>query len=164
MKLKLSFFALLLLLTANTGRAQINVDVVKNFNFGKIAVTGSLGTVSLDVTNGNLGRSATGSVELRNSIHHPAELYISHQGSGTGNSKVIHIYVPTTVTLTRQGGGYTRQIRQIKFWPPISSGAYQNLKNNPVTVYLGGTINIVDYTINPGGIYTGSLQLTILYE
>ncbi|MEJ1730095.1 DUF4402 domain-containing protein, partial [Escherichia coli] len=111
MKLKLLFSVFILFLAVHTIRAQeLGVDVIKNFNFGKVAVTGWWGTVTLDVANGNLGRSATGTVELKSSIYHPAELYLYHQGSG--NSKVTHIVAPGTVILTREGG-YTRYIYSI---------------------------------------------------
>lgn len=159
MKLKLSLFALLLLLTATSAKAQLGADVVKNFNFGKVAVTGWWGTVSLNVNNGNLSRTATGSVELKSSVFHPAEIYL--YGAGKGNPDVTHIAVPGSVILTREGGGYTREIYNITYWP---STPLYNLKNNPKTVYLGGTIGIADYATNPGGIYTGSLQLSLVWE
>ncbi len=158
MKLKLSLFALLLLLTATSVKAQLGADVIKNFNFGKVAVTGWWGTVSLNVNNGNLSRTATGSVELKSSVFHPAEIYLYY--TGKGNAKVLHIALPGEVTLTREGG-YTREIYNITYWP---STPLHNLKNNPKTVYLGGTIDIADYATNPGGVYTGSLQLSLVWE
>ncbi len=158
MKLKLSLFALLLLLTATSVKAQLGADVIKNFNFGKVAVTGWWGTVSLNVNNGNLSRTATGSVELKSSVFHPAEIYLYY--TGKGNAKVLHITLPGEVTLTREGG-YTRTIYNITLWP---APPYHNVKNKPKTAYLGGTIDIADYATNPGGIYTGSLQLSVVFE
>ena len=160
MKCKLLFSVFVLFLTVHTVRAQsdIGVDVVKNFNFGKVAVTGWWGTVSLDVANGNLGRSATGSVELKSSVFHPAEIYIYNTGEGEAN--VLHIALPGEVILTREGG-YTRKIYNITLWP---APPYYNVKNNPKTAYLGGTVGIADYATNPGGIYTGSLQLSVVFE
>jgi len=160
MKCKLLFSVFVLFLTVHTVRAQsdIGVDVVKNFNFGKVAVTGWWGTVSLDVANGNLGRSATGSVELKSSVFHPAEIYLYN--TGKGNANVLHIALPGEVILTREGG-YTRKIYNITLWP---APPYYNVKNNPKTAYLGGTIGIADYATNPGGIYTGSLQLSVVFE
>jgi len=89
MKLKLSLFALLLLLTATSVKAQLGADVIKNFNFGKVAVTGWWGTVSLNVNNGNLSRTATGSVELKSSVFHPAEIYL--YGVQKGNPGPLYL-------------------------------------------------------------------------
>lgn len=163
MRLKYVFTVFLVLLAAQTAGAQSNeikIDILNNFNFGKVAITGWSGSLSIQVANGNFNRVATGSVELKDlGNYSPATIRLSY--SGSGNIKVTQIIIPGQITLTRQGGSETRTVYSINCWP---APPFMSLKNNPVTVYLGGTMQLSDYQTNPGGIYTGSLGLTIVYE
>ncbi|MDD4031576.1 MAG: hypothetical protein PHE07_09140, partial [Bacteroidales bacterium] len=70
------------------------------------------------------------------------------------------LILPGQVTLTRQGGSQTRTIYNISAWP---SPPYYSIKKG-FTVYMGGTIQLADYLVNPGGLYTGTMSLTVVYE
>ncbi len=151
---------LLVLLAVQTVKAQseIQVDILNNFNFGKVAISGWSGSVSIEVANGAFNRVATGSVELKNlGNYSPATLKFY---SPTKNFDVLQLVLPGEVTLTRQGGSQTRTIYNITAWP---SPPYYSIKKG-VTVYMGGTIQLADYLTNPGGIYTGNLTFTVVYE
>lgn len=151
---------LLVLLAVQTVKAQseIQVDILNNFNFGKVAISGWSGSVSIEVANGAFNRVATGSVELKNlGNYSPATLKFY---SPTKNFDVLQLVLPGEVTLTRQGGSQTRTIYNITAWP---SPPYYHIKKG-VTVYMGGTIQLADYLTNPGGIYTGNLTFTVVYE
>jgi len=151
---------LLVLLAVQTVKAQseIQVDILNNFNFGKVAISGWSGSVSIEVANGAFNRVATGSVELKNlGNYSPATIKFS---SPNKNYDVLQLILPEQVTLTRQGGSQTRTIYNITAWP---SPPYYRIKKG-VTVYMGGTIQLADYLTNPGGIYTGNLTFTVVYE
>jgi len=127
---------LLVLLAVQTVKAQseIQVDILNNFNFGKVAISGWSGSVSIEVANGAFNRVATGSVELKNlGNYSPATLKFY---SPTKNFDVLQLVLPGEVTLTRQGGSQTRTIYNITAWP---SPPYYSIKKG-VTVYMGGTI------------------------
>ena len=154
---------LLVLLAVQTVKAQseIQVDILNNFNFGKVAITGWSGSVSIQVANGNFNRLATGDVVLKDvGNYSPATIQISLDKRAK-NYKLTQIVPPNQVTLTRQSGSQTITISNITYWPVPN---YHHLKHNPLTIYLGGTIQLSDYLTNPGGIYNGTMTLTIVYE
>ena len=160
MRFKYILPVFLALLAAQSVKAQseIQVDILNNFNFGKVAISGWSGSVSIEVANGAFNRVATGSVELKNlGNYSPATLKFY---SPTKNFDVLQLVLPGEVTLTRQGGSQTRTIYNITAWP---SPPYYSIKKG-VTVYMGGTIQLADYLTNPGGIYTGNLTFTVVYE
>lgn len=161
MKCKYILQVFLFLLAAQTVKAQpsdLQIDILNNFNFGKVAVTGWSGSVSIEVANGVFNRVATGSVELKDMGNYsPATIKFS---SSSKNFNVTQLILPGEVTLTRQGGSQTRTIYNITAWP---SPPYYSIKKG-VTVYMGGTIQLADYLTNPGGIYTGNLTFTVVYE
>ncbi len=160
MRFKYILPVFLALLAAQSVKAQseIQVDILNNFNFGKVAITGWSGSVSIEVANGVFNRVATGSVELKNlGNYSPATIKFS---SPNKNYDVLQLILPGQVTLTRQGGSQTRTIYNITAWP---SPPYYHIKKG-FTVYMGGTIQLADYLVNPGGIYTGTMSLTVVYE
>jgi len=160
MRFKYILPVFLALLAAQSVKAQseIQVDILNNFNFGKVAITGWSGSVSIEVANGVFNRVATGSVELKNlGNYSPATIKFS---SPNKNYDVLQLILPEQVTLTRQGGSQTRTIYNITAWP---SPPYYHIKKG-FTVYMGGTIQLADYLTNPGGIYTGNLTFTVVYE
>jgi hypothetical protein len=163
MRFKYILPVFLALLAAQSVKAQseIQVDILNNFNFGKVAITGWSGSVSIEVANGNFNRLATGDVELKDvGNYSPATIQIS-QDKRAKNYKLTQIVPPNQVTLTRQSGSQTITISNITYWPVPN---YHHLKHNPLTIYLGGTIQLSDYLTNPGGIYNGTMTLTIVYE
>ena len=117
--------------------------------------------MSIQVANGNFNRLATGDVVLKDvGNYSPATIQISLDKRAK-NYKLTQIVPPNQVTLTRQSGSQTITISNITYWPIPN---YHLLKHNPLTIYLGGTIQLSDYLTNPGGIYNGTMTLTIVYE
>ena len=163
MRFKYILPVFLALLAAQSVKAQseIQVDILNNFNFGKVAITGWSGSVSIQVANGNFNRLATGDVVLKDvGNYSPATIQISLDKRAK-NYKLTQIVPPNQVTLTRQSGSQTITISNITYWPVPN---YHHLKHHPLTIYLGGTIQLSDYLTNPGGIYNGTMTLTIVYE
>ena len=108
---------LLVLLAVQTVKAQseIQVDILNNFNFGKVAISGWSGSVSIQVANGNFNRLATGDVVLKDvGNYSPATIQISQDKRGK-NYKLTQIVPPNQVTLTRQSGSQTITISNITY-------------------------------------------------
>lgn len=143
--------------------APLSLVANQPMNFGKIAPTPAGGTV---VLNPDTSACSTTGTILRTGICQPAEF------TGMGVRKMrIRITLPTTITLTRVGGGGTMTVNNVVLDPTpdlvvFGNGAARRWEIQPndgiFDFRVGGTLNVGANQV--GGIYNGTFVVTVQYQ
>ena len=152
--------------TANSQAVVVaSLSLVSNqtMNFGRIAPSAAGGTVALNPDTNVC--TVTGTI-VRVGACQPAEF------SGMGVRRMrVRITLPTTITLTRAGGGATMLVNNIVLDPtpdlvPIGNGnsrRWEIQPNNGIFDFrVGGTLNVGANQL--GGTYNGTFVVTVQYQ
>lgn len=143
--------------------APLSLAANQQMNFGRIAPTPAGGTVVLDPDTNIC--TVTGTI-VRVGPCQPAEF------SGMGVRRMrVRITLPTSITLTRAGGGGTMTVNNIVMDPtpnlvPIGNGNSRRWEIQPndgiFDFRIGGTLNVG--ANQAGGTYTGTFVVTAQYQ
>lgn len=150
-----------------TGTATVvsPLSLVANqaMNFGRIAPAPTAGTVLLNPD--TLACTVTGAI-ARVGTCQPAEF------SGMGVRRMlVRITLPTSITLTRVGGGATMAVNAITLDPTpdlvqVGNGNNRRWEIQPndgiFDFRVGGTLNVGANQL--GGVYTGTFVVTVQYQ
>jgi hypothetical protein len=127
-----------------------------NFQFGEFYPTGSGGKVIISDSG---VRSKTGNIVLLPS-NVSACKFTTTNNRLFRTVSVFNVSVPTTVILTRSGGGsliLNPNPINPNYWTLPSWGGYK-------TVTFGGTLTVGTITQNPPGTYSGSFYITCNFQ
>lgn len=143
--------------------APLSLVANQAMNFGRIAPTPAGGTVVLDPDTNAC--TTTGTI-VRVGTCRPAEF------SGMGVRRMrVRITLPTTITLTRVGGGGTMTVNNLALDPtpdlvPIGNGNSRRWEIQPndgiFDFRVGGTLNVG--ANQAGGTYDGTFVVTVQYQ
>ncbi|MEA5004874.1 MAG: DUF4402 domain-containing protein [Rikenellaceae bacterium] len=135
--------------------AQVNLRINQGLNFGSLYPVGSGGTVTISDDG---VRSSTGSIVLFPSTYNECSFTMST----TRRNRTYYIYslsIQSPITMTRSGGGSIT----LYLNTDGSNDGWSVSQRYPVTLYMGGTINVGSVTANPPGNYSGSFTITAHY-
>lgn len=145
---------LLILIFSMPLNAQVTLRIDQGLNFGSLYPVGSGGTVTIS----DYGdRSSTGSIVLFPSAYNESSFTMSTTRKGPYHIAWLGIESP--ITMTRTGGGSLRLYLNTNGY---NSGWWIS-RQNPVTLYMGGTLYVGSISENPPGSYTGSFSITLHY-
>lgn len=148
-KSAVAVLVLTLALPAKSAETAIRVSTSAELSFGKLAVGGAPGTVTVSPTG---GRSTSGGVvALSGDPGHPARLVVTGPVGAT-----YSISVPPLVVL--QDGASTMEVDAIT----VSTGAAELLTGGTRYVTVGGTLHVAAHQAD--GAYSGSLTVTLDYN
>lgn len=143
--------------------APLSLAANQTMNFGRIAPTPAGGTV---VLNPDTNVCTTTGTIVRVGTCRPAEF------SGMGVRRMrVRITLPTTITLTRVGGGGTMTVNNLALDPtpdlvPIGNGNSRRWEIQPSNgifdFRVGGTLNVG--ANQAGGTYDGTFVVTVQYQ
>lgn len=129
---------------------------IQNLDFGSFFSTGSGGSIT--VSNSGV-RTAGGNVIPVTSSSYSAAIFRFY--SGAFKVTLTSLSYSTSVTLTRAGGGGTMLLT---LTPPNPSGGTSLNKWRSFDYTIGGTLTVGTITANPGGNYSGSFTVTVIYH
>lgn len=143
--------------------APLSLSANQAMNFGRIAPSAAGGTVALNPDTNVC--TVTGTI-VRVGPCQPAEF----TGMGVRRMRV-RITLPTTITLTRAGGGATMTVNNIVLDPtpdlvPIGNGNNRRWEIQPndgiFDFRIGGTLTVGANQL--GGTYNGTFVVTVQYQ
>lgn len=136
--------------------AQLTVTKIQDLDFGNFTPIGTGGTITI-TSSGT--RSASANIVLYpNPI---ATQAIFRVNAGSKFRTVTSITKPSSVTLTRVGGGGTMRL---VLGTPSPNPQFTISKNQSKNVSIGGTLTVGSIITNPSGDYSGSFLLTFNYN
>jgi hypothetical protein len=135
--------------------AQVHITIDNGLNFGFLYPVGSGGNV---IMSDDGYRSYTGNVILFESMYNPLVFTLLADNRSV---KIRSITVQSPITLTRTGGGSMTVNLNVSSlditWKDLSPGY-------PITVRIGGVLNVGSITANPPGRYSGSFYINLNYQ
>ena len=139
-----------------TGRAQITVTTVQDFNFGTFYQGATGGTVEISATG---ARTATGSVVLMNTGAAPAQAIFDIEAPA--NSVIATLTGPDTQLTGSNGGTVTLKLGATDPVLPINTVAVPPDKTR---ISLAASLVIGDRVASPAGLYQGTFTITVTQE
>lgn len=137
------------------------VMATQAMHFGDITIVSgsSGGTVTIDQ---NGMRSATGNVILLNLGNFPRQAIFEFK---LCPGRLVSINFPPFINLTGQNGGTIRLDLGPTNYGPSGSTFISNKGCDDIhLIHVGGTIEVNNISANPGGLYTGSFNITFIQE
>lgn len=130
-------------------------------HFGDITIVSGSSGGTVTVSHSGM-RSSTGNVILLN-LGSVARQAIFEYKLCPG--RMVNITYPAFITLTGQNGGtITLQPGPTNFGPSGASFISNKGCDDIHYIHMGGTIDVRGISANPGGLYTGSINITFIQQ
>lgn len=136
--------------------AQVTLRIDQGLNFGSLYPAGSGGTVTISDDG---VRSSTGSIVLFPSAYNVCSFTLSTPRRNRYYF-VFNLDIQSPITMTRTGGGSMTLYLNTNG----SNSGWSVTQRSPVTLYMGGTLNVGSVSTNPPGDYSGSFSITAHYN
>ncbi|MFL6709611.1 MAG: DUF4402 domain-containing protein [Massilia sp.] len=141
---------------AQTAPAAIRLELLRNLDFGRFAVSQAAGG-AVTISPAGPRSSAGGVLLLASGIPGPASFHVSRDGASAGG-QAVSVSLPADGSVELSSGARRMRVNGFQAWPPVIGA----IPDGALTLSIGASLEVA-----PGqgaGSYTGAFSITINYE